>query len=205
MTDNTLVHLAIVIPLFIVSITLHELAHAATADALGDPTPREHGRLTFNPMAHLDPLGTLMLLISSMAGVGFGWAKPVPVKVNLLRWERFGNLLVSAAGPLSNILLAVLAIAALKYFPGMPHGSAVWLVTAASLNVVLAVLNLLPIPPLDGSHILEALLPQRLQPAYQEYARVGPIIFLALMLAPGAWNPLGWIFSRAVDLAFSTL
>ena len=94
MTGNPLLNLAIVIPIFIVSITLHELAHAATADALGDPTPREHGRLTFNPVAHLDPLGTLMLVISSMAGVGFGWAKPVPVKTHLLRWERLGNVLL---------------------------------------------------------------------------------------------------------------
>lgn len=202
MIGNPLLNLAIVIPIFIVSITLHELAHAATADALGDPTPREHGRLTFNPIAHLDPLGTLMLVISSMAGVGFGWAKPVPVKTHLLRWERLGNVLVSAAGPLTNLLLAALAIGALKYFPDMPHGSADWLILAATLNVVLTVLNLLPIPPLDGAHILEALVPARLQPAYEEYAKVGPLIFLVLMLAPGAWNPLRLLFGWAIDLAF---
>jgi Zn-dependent protease len=203
MTTNPLLMMAIAIPIFIVSITLHELAHAATADALGDPTPREHGRLTFNPLAHLDPLGTLMLVISSMAGVGFGWAKPVPVKTHLLRWERLGNVMVSAAGPLTNLILAALAIGALKYFPDMPYGSAIWLITAATLNVVLTVLNLLPIPPLDGSHILEAVLPQRMQPAYQEYAKVGPLIFLVLMLAPGEWNPLRYLFRWAVGVAFA--
>jgi Zn-dependent protease len=203
MTDNPLMNLAIVIPVAIASLTLHELAHAATADALGDPTPREHGRLSFNPMVHMDPMGTFLLVISSMAGFGIGWARPVPVKVHLLRWERFGNFLVSAAGPLTNFALAALAIFALKALPPMSYGGTMWLYIAAALNVSLGVFNLLPIPPLDGGHVMESVLPRRLLPAFQEFAKIGPLLLLALIMLPSSMSPVSWIIRRAVNMALS--
>ncbi|MFC4426748.1 site-2 protease family protein [Deinococcus navajonensis] len=133
------------------SLTVHEFAHAWTADRLGDPTPRRFGRVTLNPARHLDPLGTLLLLIA-----GFGFARPVPVSpANVGRW---GMLWVAAAGPLSNLLIALVAAVLLKVLPPTALTLTV-LVTVLGINVVLAVFNLIPIPLLDGSRILGALVP----------------------------------------------
>lgn len=135
----------------ILSLTVHEFAHAYTADKLGDPTPRRYGRVTLNPLSHLDPFGTLLMLL-----VGFGFAKPVPINPNNL--GRWGTLWVAAAGPISNLLIALICALLLKV---MPHTSLTMtiLLTVLSINVVLAVFNLIPIPLLDGSRILGALVP----------------------------------------------
>ncbi|MFB9994173.1 site-2 protease family protein [Deinococcus oregonensis] len=133
------------------SLTVHEFAHAYVADKLGDPTPRRFGRVTLNPGKHLDPLGTLLLLVA-----GFGFAKPVPINpANLGRW---GTLWVSAAGPISNLLIALVAAILLKVLPHSDLALRV-LLTVLGINVVLAVFNLIPIPLLDGSRILGALVP----------------------------------------------
>lgn len=143
-------------PGLLAAIVLHEFAHAAVADRLGDPTPRRLGRLTLNPAAHIDPIGLLMLLVFR-----FGWAKPVPVNPYHFADRRKGMLYVALAGPVTNVLLALLALVALRAMPGPALsgalGQVLWL--AVAYNVALAVFNLLPVPPLDGSRILAGLVP----------------------------------------------
>ncbi|THF85325.1 site-2 protease family protein [Deinococcus sp. KSM4-11] len=150
LTSNPLAFVIIAAAL-VLSLTFHEFAHAWTADRLGDPTPRRYGRVTLNPLKHLDPFGTLLMLL-----VGFGFAKPVPINPNNL--GRWGTLWVSAAGPLSNLLIALVCALLLKFGSHMDIVYVV-LTTILSINVVLAVFNLIPIPLLDGSRILGALVP----------------------------------------------
>ena len=157
----------------ILSLTVHEFAHAFVADRLGDPTPRRFGRVTLNPLAHLDPFGALLLLIA-----GFGFAKPVPINPgNLGRW---GSLWVSAAGPISNILIALLAALLLKFLPRSDLGDTV-LITVLGINIVLAIFNLLPIPLLDGSRILAAIFPRTLGRALMEF-EMQPYSFILVMV-----------------------
>lgn len=193
------VYLIILISLFIVSITLHEFGHAIVADLLGDPTPREAGRVTVNPLSHLDPFGTIFLLLA-----GFGWAKPVPVTPSRLRWPRAGNFLVSAAGPFTNFLLAMIALCALKYGGTLSAGAEMWFRVAFQLNLMLMVFNLLPIPPLDGGHLLEAVLPRRWLPTYEHMMPYGVVLLLLLVFWPGA-SPLGWIYAGAAGLMWSVI
>ena len=139
--------------IILVALPVHEMAHAAMAVQLGDPTPRTQGRYTFNPLAHIDPIGALLIVFS-----GFGWAKPVQWNPNNIDVDiRLGTILVAAAGPVSNLLLAAIAIFFLPYASFPELGA--FLGTFAWINVVLFVFNLIPVPPLDGSHILFALLP----------------------------------------------
>ncbi len=157
----------------LLSLTVHEFAHAYTADRLGDPTPRRFGRVTLNPLAHLDPFGALLLLVA-----GFGFAKPVPVNGgNLGRW---GMLWVAAAGPLSNVLIALLAALLLKFLP-LTQLSYTVLTTVLGINIVLAIFNLLPIPLLDGSRIVAALFPRTLGRALMEF-EMQPYSFILVMV-----------------------
>ena len=173
------------------ALVLHELGHAAAALLFGDDTAKRSGRLTLNPLAHLDPLGTLLLLL-----VGFGWARPVPINPLRFRNYRLGLFVVSVAGILVNLVLAVLAVLFLKAliirFPGAvlaafqgansPVGSlALAAYSFASLNLVLAVFNLLPIPPLDGSKILQSLLPLRWHRWLWELERYSWLSFLLIV------------------------
>lgn len=142
------------IPAILVGLTFHEYAHGLVAEKLGDKTARFAGRLTLNPLPHLDPIGFLLLILA-----GFGWAKPVPVNPYNLRGDRrTGLMLVSLAGPATNILLALGATLALSFF-GPASPIVAWLDPLIWINLVLAFFNLLPIPPLDGSKILAGLLP----------------------------------------------
>lgn len=155
----------------VLSLAVHEFAHAYTADRLGDPTPRRYGRVTLNPIAHLDPVGTLLLLVA-----GFGFAKPVPINPgNLGRW---GTMWVAAAGPISNIVIAVLCAVLLKVLPPTTLTLTI-LLTVMSINVVLAIFNLIPIPLLDGSRILGALVPSLGRSLAQFEAQ--PFSFLIVM------------------------
>jgi Zn-dependent protease len=173
------------IPL-ILSLTVHEFFHAFTAWKLGDDTAARHGRLTLNPIPHIDPIGTLLL---PLAGVPFGWAKPVPVDVSRIRRGismAKGNILISSAGPLSNLALALLASVAFgmlaRFAPGaLARGAGAYelLVALIMVNVALAIFNLLPIPPLDGSHVAEALMPRRFRGAWEAFARLSPFLLLA--------------------------
>ncbi|MDV6374353.1 site-2 protease family protein [Deinococcus arenicola] len=150
LTSNPTAFIIIALAL-VLSLAVHEFAHAYTADRLGDPTPRRYGRVTLNPIAHLDPVGTLLLLVA-----GFGFAKPVPINPsNLGRW---GTMWVAAAGPISNIIIAFLCAILLKVLPTTQISLTI-LLTVMGINVVLALFNLIPIPLLDGSRILGALVP----------------------------------------------
>ncbi|MDP4007355.1 MAG: site-2 protease family protein [bacterium] len=156
--------------ILIFSVVLHEVSHGIVANALGDPTAKQAGRLTLNPIPHLDPIGSILLpgfliLMSQLGGGGiiFGWAKPVPVNPLNFRDKKYGSALVSLAGPGSNLSIALIFGLVLRFLPLTEFSPA--LVTIFSyiviLNILLAVFNLLPIPPLDGSHILFTFLPRR--------------------------------------------
>lgn len=194
------IYLVTLITIFIVSITLHEFGHAKVAELLGDSTARDAGRVTLNPVAHLDLFGSLMLLFA-----GFGWAKPVPVDTSRFKNPRWGNVLVSAAGPAMNLVLAVAALWALKYAPGLNAGAADWLQVAFGLNMILFVFNLLPIPPLDGGHILEAMMPRRWLPAFQHMMPYGVVLLLVMVFMPGPWSPLRWIMGSVQGFMYQIL
>lgn len=170
----------------LVAFTIHELAHAVTADRMGDPTPRHMGRITLNPLKHLDPFGTIVLLIS-----GFGWAKPVMVNSNNLKGNpRTGMAIVAAAGPLSNIVMATLA--SVPFWLGLATFSIVssnemipsfdfLLSQFVWLNVVLALFNLIPIPPLDGYKILMGILPPDMTYRFRPLEQYGFLILMAVI------------------------
>jgi Zn-dependent protease len=176
------------IPL-VLSLTVHEWAHAATAKALGDDTAERLGRLSLNPLHHIDPIGTLIL---PLLGVPFGWAKPVPL--NPLRFRAdvgmaTGLLLTAAGGPASNLLLALLTSGLVglsaRLAPGLLPDAAMRVVsTFVVLNVLLAFFNLLPIPPLDGSRIVESLIPDYFRPAWDAFASYSGLALVALIFLP---------------------
>ncbi len=176
----------------VLALAFHEYAHAYLAYRLGDTTAADAGRLTLNPLAHLDLVGTLCLVL-----VGFGWGKPVPVNEGNLRNRRWGGLWVSLAGPLSNVALA-LAVGAVSRLLGSSVGElvAVFFVFFAGINLVLAAFNLLPVPPLDGSSILFSLLPYRFRGLETQLRRNGLWIILGLVLVFNVanWNPFGGLY-----------
>jgi Zn-dependent protease len=169
-------------PCVLVSLALHELAHAYTAWKLGDPTAKDEGRLTFNPLKHLDPLGTLMFAITALAAnTPFGWAKPVPVQPRFFRRPKEGMALVAAAGPITNFVLALIAFVILRHtdISGLARDVAFY---AYLVNVVLGVFNLIPIPPLDGSRIVGIFMNDA---TYRQWARLdayGMVAVLALFI-----------------------
>ena len=187
----------------VLGITIHEFSHALSAELLGDSTARYMGRLTLNPIAHFDPFGGLMILVSSLTGFGFGWGKPVPVNPNRLRFgPRVGMALTSLAGPFSNILLATLLGAPLRLINPMPPLLWQALITAASVNAALAVFNLLPVPPLDGFSVLQGLFSTvRARWAMEatnfmdRIASQGPLIFMLLLFADRALPSPGIIWT----------
>jgi Zn-dependent protease len=142
------------VPLLVGSMVLHELAHAVVATRLGDPTPREHGRLTLNPVSHLDPLGTAMFGITFwLSSFMFGWAKPVIVQPGYFRRPKEGMALVAVAGPVTNFVIALAVVAVLVHVE-LSEGAFDVLALLYQVNVILGVFNLLPLPPLDGSRIV---------------------------------------------------
>lgn len=178
--------MALMLPAIILGLTFHEFAHGWVADRLGDRTARDLGRLTVNPVAHVDPVGLVLLFLA-----GFGWAKPVPVNPYNFRGDiRRGMLLVSLAGPATNMLLALASAVVLGAFAGLrlPYFREIMLYMI-QINVVLAVFNLIPIPPLDGSKILAGLLPGRQNWLYQ-LETYGAIILIILVFT----GAIGTIF-----------
>ncbi|HTM26490.1 MAG TPA: site-2 protease family protein [Vicinamibacterales bacterium] len=163
----------------LISLTIHEAAHAWTADRLGDPTARMLGRVSLNPLVHMDPIGTLLLpLIAAFSHLPLiGWAKPVPVATRNLRHPRRDFMLVAAAGPISNLLQAVVAAVLLRVSPVTGV-----LYLAVEINLLLAFFNLIPVPPLDGGNVMLGLLPPRAAAAYSQVRQYGFIVLYALLL-----------------------
>jgi Zn-dependent protease len=177
--------LIISIPPLLFALTLHEVAHGVAALHFGDPTAKNAGRLSLNPLHHLDPVGTLALLL-----VNFGWAKPVPVNPRYFKDPLKDMLWVALAGPITNLLLAIVSLILLKFMvviSGSIPASIIipmanMLQVSFMMNVMLCVFNFLPIPPLDGSRILAGILPREAAMKYLHYERYGMFILLALMI-----------------------
>ena len=219
MNDTLLTALAL-IPALIIAIVFHEVAHGWTALMLGDPTAKERRRLSLNPIRHVDPFGTLILpgLLALTGAPVFGWAKPVPVNKWRLDNPRFGMMAVAAAGPGTNLVLAAIGAVLLGIFlrtivpastdpaeitnllmqvvASAPIGGTGFVLFALSyfilVNLFLALFNLLPLPPFDGSHIVEGLLPPRAAEVYEKLRPFGfPLLFLLLLVIPYFFPGLG--------------
>ena len=195
--DFNLENMILRIPAILLALTVHEYAHGWVAYRLGDRTAYDAGRLSMNPIVHLDIFGTLMLLFGP-----FGWAKPVPVDPQYFQNPKRGVLLVSAAGPLSNIVLALLfgyslrVIGAALPLQNMHPDITRFLMLSILINTGISFFNLLPVPPLDGSKILLGMLPNRLIPGYIEKSRYLPTIFIVLLVLE--WGLHIPIFSRLI-------
>ena len=182
MFDFSLTGLIAGLPGLIIALVIHEYAHAKAADVMGDFTPRMTGRLTLNPMAHIDPIGLIMLLV-----VRFGWAKPVMINARNFRNWRQGELLVAVAGPVANLIVAfisLLAMAVLFKLGMFSEGVRLVLSMMVLFNINFAIFNMLPLPPLDGSKILMVLLPGRLAYKLMSLERYSFIILIFLMMTP---------------------
>ncbi len=192
MPDLNIPTLVIALLVLIFSLTVHEAAHAWSASQLGDDTAKRLGRVSLNPVVHVDPIGTLLLPIIAMVSNApiIGWAKPTPVNVRNLRHPRRDHILVTAAGPASNLAIATAASLALRVMPSSAGGSGLDVATplnliateALLLNVLLAVFNMLPIPPLDGGQILMALLPPRIAMQLRFLYEYGFLILMGLLV-----------------------
>jgi Zn-dependent protease len=194
--DGTLYQAAALIVPMILAIVFHEVAHGWAALALGDPTAKEARRLSLNPIRHVDWIGTVLLpgALALIKAPVFGWAKPVPVNKWRLRNPRFGMMAVAAAGPASNLVLAGIASLALGLLAGqidapaagsLAHFIALNLLNFILINIFLALFNLLPIPPFDGSHIVEGLLPPSWARSYERLRPLGfPVVLVLLIVLP---------------------
>ena len=196
-------------PPVLLAVTLHEVAHGWVARELGDDTAEALGRLSFNPLKHVDPVGTVLVpgLLYALAGIVFGWAKPVPVNWDKLRNPRRDMALVAIAGPLANVVM-LLAWAAVAKF-GLSYGQDYFVTTGLAgimINAVLIALNLLPVPPLDGSRVVSALLPAEMA---LQYGRIEPygLIILLVLIGSGALSRLmeptmdviGWVMQTLLS------
>ncbi len=173
------VTIALRIPALLIAITVHEFAHARVAYAYGDATAKAYGRMNLNPINHLDPVGTLMIIL-----VGFGWAKPVPINPYNFRNYRAGLRWVSLAGPLANFALAFVSLVLLRTLVISGVGGLLlsFMVVMVQLNILLGIFNLIPIPPLDGSKILISLAPQSFVNFFHQIEPYAPIILLMLII-----------------------
>ncbi|MGB2822848.1 MAG: site-2 protease family protein [Phycisphaerae bacterium] len=214
-----LLYKLILLPPLLFSLVLHEYAHARTALAFGDATAKNMGRLTLNPLAHLDPIGTLCIFL-----VGFGWAKPVPVNPMNLQPRKLGDIAVSVAGPASNLLIAVVTAMILRLWwsAALVSNQATFLAVhryllyIASVNIILCTFNLIPLFPLDGHHVVREVLPIDSQGGFMFWQmRFGSILLMALIFGPRLLahitrnpnipDPLGWIFTHARVIVLSAL
>lgn len=224
MNETLLQASALIVPL-ILAIVFHEVAHGWTARLLGDPTAAQLGRLSLNPLRHVDLMGTIIVpgALKLMGGPVFGWAKPVPVVKQRLRNPRFGMMAVAIAGPGSNLVLAAIGAVLLGIlFSGVSgvqeqsevgRFAALNLLNFITINVFLALFNLLPIPPFDGSHIVHGLLPQAAAAHYERLAPLGfPLMLLLIVVLPWAipgFDPVGnliappvkWLIGEYIGMA----
>jgi len=196
--------------ILIFSIVIHEVSHGAMANYLGDPTAKYAGRLTLNPIPHIDPIGSIILpgilimmnMILPGGGIIFGWAKPVPVNPYNFRDQKYGSAKVALAGPGANLAIALFFGLALRFFPVVSAISGLYVVFSyiVYINILLAVFNLLPVPPLDGSHILFAFLPYRMENIKIFLSQFGIFILLFIIFFFFQWIVLiiNWIFAQIV-------
>jgi Zn-dependent protease len=215
--QSILQNLLVTMPIFLLSLSVHEAAHAATAYFLGDPTARSLGRVTLNPVPHIDPIGTILMpLISSIMG-GFamiGWAKPVPIDWQNLRNVRRDDTLIAVAGPASNLVLAFVFVAGLAFVGSgamdTSQGTVGELLYRFSrygliINVALAMFNMIPIPPLDGSHVLANALPADLAEKYRAMSMYGIFILLILLNFTPLRHILNTVIGSVVSLYVSLI
>jgi len=223
---NMLLNFIYALPAILISLSFHEMSHGYASYRLGDPTAYRLGRVTLNPLKHLDPIGTLLLVASMFSGFGFGWAKPVPIDPTYYRNPRRDTVLVSLAGPVSNLLLAFIfafPMAIIGAKNGYPTGDILnssyifsgfsWqaiLFNISSyfymINIGLATFNILPIPPLDGSKILTAILPTDLYFKLMQYERYVGLFFLAIILwKPGVLYAILTPFRSAIEVLFTAV
>jgi Zn-dependent protease len=204
--DNLLWNVATWLIPLIIAIVFHEVSHGLVASMLGDPTARERGRLTFNPIKHVDLVGTVILpMVLAVSGAPiFGWAKPVPVVARRLRNPRFHMVLVALAGPGMNLLLAVVAAMLLAGLVAIAPTGLLWafigqnLLNFLAINVFLAVFNLIPLPPFDGGHVVQGLLPRDLAKHYAKLNRYGLLLLVMLLLVIPQFFPNANIVDRLV-------
>jgi len=192
---STITNFIITTIVFLISLSFHEFCHALTAYLLGDDTAKKAGRLTLNPLKHIDPLGFISIFL-----IKIGWAKPVPFNPENFKYPRFYSVLVGIAGPLSNFLLAFISLLTLKYLPlnFLSDFAPIWhnfLLSSVWINAALGVFNLIPLPPLDGGHFIIALLPQGLKYWVYRFELIQLILLLVLFKIPAFQN----FFTKAIE------
>ena len=197
----------IILPGIIIGLSFHEFAHAKASDLLGDPTPRLQGRTSLNPVAHIDPMGFLLLLL-----IGFGWGRPVQIDPRYYRHRRRDELIVSLAGVTMNLLIAVAAagimrlayeVAGAPFFLGTSAGNIVWSILqgAVSINLVLMFFNLIPLPPLDGFGIITQIFRLDRKPWYTRFYQLGPMFLMIIIL----FQLTSYVISPAVSWTYSLI
>lgn len=184
MTNTSVITFVLWLSALFISITVHEFMHAWTADYLGDPTPRAAGRVSLNPIAHIDPIGTILVpfVLILIGGPVFGWAKPVPINPLHFKNHRMGELLTSLAGPLANLTMLLLFATIYKFLPAAQKESvfAAFVLYIVIINAILMLFNLIPIPPLDGSKILYAVLPK--SAVLRQFEMYGPFFLIPIII-----------------------
>ncbi|HCH34496.1 MAG: Zn-dependent membrane-bound protease, M50 family protein [Candidatus Saccharibacteria bacterium GW2011_GWC2_48_9] len=198
--DDVVLRVIVTVGVVLVSMTIHEAMHGFMAHWLGDDTAKDEGRLTLNPIKHIDPFLTILLpvMLAVVGGPIFGGAKPVPFNPARVRYEEFGAALVALAGPLVNLLFAFLSFVALVLLdPALGSLTGYILSLAVQINLGFFVFNMLPIPPLDGSRVLYALAPEFIRRAMEVFEQAGLLIVFALVLFAGSF--LGSIMTSAID------